>query len=77
MIVSSRQWVQKQRKICCQRSQERSEELTAMRDSMDEDLFISCVHPTDRCGNISSQKQTMRLKACSTILYKYIRRMEI
>ena len=31
MEVSSRQWVQKQRKIFCQRSQERSEELSAMR----------------------------------------------
>ena len=29
--MSSRQWVQKQRKISCQRSQERSEELSAMR----------------------------------------------
>ena len=29
--MSSRQWVQKQRKIFCQRSQERSEELSAMR----------------------------------------------
>ena len=44
--MSSRQWVQKQRKIFCQRSQERSEELSAMRcqesaaswrDSMDEE----------------------------------------
>ena len=30
VVVSSRQWVQKQRKIFCQRSQERSEELSAM-----------------------------------------------
>ena len=46
MVLSSRQWVQKQRKIFCQRSQERSEELSAMRcqesaaskrDSMDEE----------------------------------------
>ena len=44
--MSSRQWVQKQRKIFSQRSQERSEELSAMRcqesavslrDSMDEE----------------------------------------
>ena len=44
--MSSRQWVQKQRKIFSQRSQERSDELSAMRcqesaeserDSMDEE----------------------------------------
>ena len=44
--MSSRQWVKKQRKIFCQRSQERSEELSAMRcqestaslrDSIDEE----------------------------------------
>ena len=59
MLVSSRQWVQKQRKIFCQRSQERSEELSAMRcqesaaskrDSMDEDgQKYKVAYCSDRC----------------------------
>ena len=55
--MSSRQWVQKQRKICSQRSQERSEELSAMRcqesaasqrDSMDEGQKCKVAYRSDR-----------------------------